>query len=90
MLFKAQIVYSFPFPPGALVFLHSFLKLLPALQLPNTHSNSKMADGDALGGFFTAPVILAILALVIFLIGAATLIRIYSEDERSDGKTMPM
>ena len=46
--------------------------------------------GNALTNFFQLPVILGAIALIVFLIGLACLIRIGMSKDKTNGATMPM
>ena len=47
-------------------------------------------DGNALTNFFSLPVILGAIALIVFLIGLACLIKIGTQKDKTNGATMPM
>lgn len=48
-------------------------------------------DGDnALSNFFGLPVILGFIAVIVFLVGLACLIRIGMAKDNSNGRTIPM
>lgn len=49
-----------------------------------------VARSNALSNFFGLPVILGSIALVVFLIGLACLIRIGMAKDKTNGATMPM